>query len=63
MARARPRPDDEEERNLLSVIGILEARLPALPRQSRGREAAEAELRAARDRLESLNRRRSPPPQ
>jgi hypothetical protein len=57
VAHARPNPDDEEERNLLSVIRVLEARVSALRRRSRRRVEGEKELRAARDRLEQTHGR------
>lgn len=56
---APPGPEVYEERNLLSVIGIHAAKLPALGRSSRRGSECELDLQVARRRLEELYRRRA----
>jgi hypothetical protein len=61
MQGTRPGAVDFEERNLLSVIELLEARMRSMAdrggtNRERRRAECRAELRAARERLEALRR-------
>jgi hypothetical protein len=59
MAPGYSRAADQEEKNLLSEIGILEARLAQLTRADGvRRDECEARLGAARLRLQELRRHR-----